>query len=238
MQGHPAYCMNILKLNFGGIRLDGSHTMYSIDNGSPLYSDYFGQSSFSSLAVVNSRCLVKAPNGSPLELFAPLGCGIQTGAGAILNTLNVQQGDTVAIFGTGSVGMAAIMAAKIRRAKTIIGIDLDEGRLKVARKVGATHVLDGSSNNISDQIRALCDESGVMHAMDATGVATVTETMVDSLGTLGRVVTIGGPSPGTKVQIEVFSHLTMGRQYVSSHQEDCVPQKVTSDTSFLMRNKD
>ena len=71
------------------------------------------------MAVVNSRCLVKVSNKAPLGLFAPLGCGFQTGAGAILNTLNIRTEATVAVFGTGSVGMAAIMAAKIRKARII-----------------------------------------------------------------------------------------------------------------------
>ena len=143
-----------------------------------------------------------------------------------MNTLNVQQGDTVAIFGTGSVGMAAIMAAKIRKAKTIIGIDLGKGRLEVARTIGATDVLDASSGNIADRIRTVCSGDGVTPAIDATGVGVVIETMIDSLGTRGRAVTIGGPSPGTKVKILILLHLTMGKQYVGSNQGDCVPQKV------------
>ena len=224
-QTQPAYCMKMLKLNFAGIRLDGSHPIRAAD-GSPLFSNFFGQSSFSSLAVVNSRCVVKVPDETDLKLFAPLGCGIQTGTGAVLNTLNVQQGDSVAIFGTGSVGMAAIMAAKIRKAKTIIGIDLNKGRLEIAKTIGATDVLDGSSGNIADQIKTICSGDGVMHAIDATGVGVVIETMIDSLGTRGRAVTIGAPSPGTQVKVDVFLHLTMGKQYVGSNQGDCVPQKV------------
>jgi Zn-dependent alcohol dehydrogenase len=195
-------------------------------NGEPLYSNYFGQSSFSSLAVVNSRCLVKVSNDSPLEIFAPLGCGLQTGAGAILNTLNIQPGASVAVFGTGSVGMASIMAAKIGKASTIIGIDITPARLEIARSLGATHTLDGSDPEIVQKIRDMCDGDGVQYAVDCTGVPVIIERMIDSLGTLGKAATIGAPAPGTKVSVDVLSQLTRGRQYIGCNQGDSVPQKV------------
>jgi Zn-dependent alcohol dehydrogenase len=216
--------MHMLPLNFGGTRIDKSHTMSS-SNGEMLYSNFFGQSSFSSLAIVNNRCLVKVPNETPLELFAPLGCGLQTGAGAILNTLNMRHGASVAVFGTGSVGMAAIMAAKIRKANIIIGIDIDEGRLQIARSLGATHCLNGSSLDIADQIREICDGDGVQYAVDCTGVAVIVERMIDSLGTLGKAATIGAPAPGTKISVDIFSQLTKGRQYIGCNQGDSVPQQ-------------
>lgn len=226
--GAPAYCINMMPLNFGGTRLDQSHTMRSSD-GSPLYSNYFGQSSFSSLAVVNCRCLVKVSNEAPLALYAPLGCGLQTGAGAILNTLNMRSGASVAVFGTGSVGMAAIMAAKIRKANIIIGIDIDKGRLEIARSLGATHCLNGSDLDIADQIRTICHGDGVDYAVDCTGVAIIIERMIDSLGTLGKAATIGAPAPGTKVSVDVLSQLTKGRQYIGCNQGDSVPQQVCYD---------
>ena len=224
--------MHMLPLNFGGTRLDKSHTMRCSD-GSPLYSNYFGQSSFSSLAVVNHRCLVRVSNEAPLELFAPLGCGFQTGAGAILNTLNLRPGASVAVFGTGSVGMAAIMAAKIRKAKIIIGVDIDEGRLKIAQSLGATACLDGSDLDIADQIRTICGGDGVDYAVDCTGVAAIIEKMIDALGTLGKAATIGAPAPGTKISVDVFSQLTKGRQYIGCNQGDSVPQQVCSNSTRL-----
>ena len=221
----PAYCMHMLQLNFGGTRLDGSHTLHS-SNGELLYSNYFGQSSFSSLAVVNNRCLVKVSNEAPLDLYAPLGCGLQTGAGAILNTLNMSPGASVAVFGTGSVGMAAIMAAKMRKANIIIGIDIDEVRLEIARNLGATHCLNGSDPDIANQIRKICDGDGVQYAVDCTGIAIIIERMIDSLAILGKAATVGAPAPGTKVSLDVFSHLTKGRQYIGCNQGDSVPQQV------------
>ena len=224
-QGSQAYCVNMMQLNFGGTRLDGSCTLRN-DDGSSLHGNFFGQSSFSSLALVNGRCLVKVPDTVPLELYAPLGCGIQTGVGAIVNALNVQSGSTVAIFGTGSVGMAAIMGARIRRAKTIIGIDLEPGRLEIAMKVGATHVLRASGEDVVKQIREVCGGIGVSYAMDATGVPTVIETMIDCLDIRGRALTIGAPAPGSKVRVDVLAQLTMGRSYIGSNQGDAVSQEV------------
>ena len=195
-------------------------------SGSTLYSNFFGQSSFSSLAIVNGRCLVKVSDKSPLDLYAPLGCGMMTGAGAVFNVLNVQPGGSVAIFGTGAVGMAAIMASKIRKASIIIGIDLNEERLKIAQKLGATHVLNGSAADIAHQVKMICKGNGVTHALDTTGVPAIIERMIESLGILGRAVTIGAPAPGSRIQIDVLSHLTMGRQYIGCNQGDSVAQEV------------
>lgn len=224
-QGSQAYCVHMMQLNFGGTRLDGSCTLRNKD-GSMLYGNYFGQSSFSSLAIVNGRCLVKVPDSVPLSLYAPLGCGIQTGVGAIVNALNVRPGSKVAIFGTGSVGMAAIMAARIRQAKIIIGIDLEPGRLEIAKKVGATHVLSASGKDVVKQIHELCGGEGVMYAMDATGVPAVIEAMINSLAIRGRALTIGAPAPGSTIRVDVLAQLTMGRSYIGSNQGDAVPQEV------------
>ena len=227
-RGAPAYCAHMWALNFGGTRADKSHTMRTA-SGVPLYSNFFGQSSFSSQAIVNFRGLVKVAPETPFELFAPLGCGMQTGAGAILNTLNMREGASVAVFGTGSVGMAAIMAAKIRKASIIIGTDIDQGRLEIARKLGATHTLDGSATDIVDQIKTICAAEGldgVQYAADCTGVGAIIEKMISSLGILGKGTSIGAPPPGTMVSVDVLGQLTRGRQYIGCNQGDAVPQQM------------
>ena len=221
----PAYCRNFVGLNFGGSRLDQSVTM-STSNHEPLHSNFFGQSSFSSFAVVNARCLVKIPKESPLALYAPLGCAMQTGAGALLNTLNMRRGASVAVFGTGSVGMAAVMAAKILGACIIIGIDINEGRLEIAKSLGATHTLKGSDPDIVDQIRALCDGDGVQYAVDCTGVPAMIERMVEALGNTGKAATIGAAPPGIKASIDIFQHITRGKQYIGCNLGDSVPERV------------
>jgi Zn-dependent alcohol dehydrogenase len=159
-----------------------------------VYSSFFGQSSFARLATVHKSSIVKAPTDAKLELFALLGCGLQTGAGAILNTLNVQSGKTVAIFGVGSVGMSAVMAAKLRGAKEIIAVDLQQGRLDLAKRLGATQTLLGNDADLVSKIQQICPPNGVNYAVDCSGVPKVVETMIECLGTRGRAATVGAPS--------------------------------------------
>ena len=214
----------MVQLNFGGTRLDGSFTTHTSD-GTPVYSNFFGQSSFSRLAIVNASCLVKVPEDTSLPILAPLGCGMQTGAGAILNTLDVQPGDSVVITGTGAVGMAAIMAARMCQAGVIIGVDIVSERLELASSLGATHTVNGADSNVASQIKDIC-AIGVQYAVDTTGIPEIVECMIDSLAPRGRAVSIGAPSPGSRVKIDVFSQITMGRQYIGCNQGDSVPQQV------------
>lgn len=222
----PAYCEKLVPLNFGGRRLDRSATV-TLPGGKEVFANFFGQSSFARLAIVSKSGIVEVPDDTPLELFAPLGCGIQTGAGAVLNSLNVPPGSSAAIFGVGSVGLSAIMAAKMRGAQTIIAVDLQPSRLEVALNIGATHALVGSDSDIVQQIRSICQpHNGVAFALDCSGAVPVIENMIDSLATRGRAVSVGAPDPIKRVSVNVFSHLTLGRQYVGCHQGDSVSSEV------------
>ncbi|CAI7604815.1 unnamed protein product [Penicillium manginii] len=215
----------MLKLNFGGTRLDDSYTMRTSD-GSPISGNFFGQSSFSKTAIVSKSSIVKVPPNTPLQLLAPLGCGLQTGAGAIFNILNLSKGSSVVVFGTGAVGMAAIMAAKIRRVDIIIAIDILQNRLATARTLGATHAMEFNGSDSILQIRTICGGVGAMCAIDTTGNITVIEEMMECLGPKGKGITIGAPSPGQKVKVDVFRHITLGRQYIGCNQGDSVPQEM------------
>ncbi|KAB5585025.1 chaperonin 10-like protein [Coniochaeta sp. 2T2.1] len=245
--GHPAYCHTFNDRNFGGRRPDGSCAMLSGKDGNPLYSSFFGQSSFSRQTLVHRSSVVKVPADTNLELFASLGCGIQTGAGAVLNSLNVRSGSTLAVFGVGSVGMAAVMAGKIRGASKIIAIDLQPGRLELAKQLGATHGVTGSDGDVVDQIRSICQTNGVDFAVDCTGVPQVIRTMIDALGSRGRASTVGAPGPGNNVSVDgkilssqhsllrdsltvwpVMNHLTFGKEYVGCSEGDSLPSQVSS----------
>lgn len=222
----PAYCEKLLPLNFGGRRLDRSATV-TLPGGKEVFANFFGQSSFARLAVVSKSSVVEVPEDTLLELFAPLGCGIQTGAGAVLNSLNVSPGSSVAVFGVGSVGLSAIMAAKMRGAQTIIAVDLQPSRLKLALDIGATHALVGSDSDVVQQIRNICQpHNGVAFALDCSGAVPVIENMIDSLATRGRAVSVGAPDPTKRASVNVFSHLTLGRQYVGCHQGDSIASEV------------
>jgi len=217
----------MLQLNFSGKRMDGSSAL-TLPQGQVLFSNFFGQSSFSNLAVVNKASLVKVPNDTPLDLFASLGCGLQTGAGAILNTLNVQSGSTVAVFGVGSLGLSAIMACKIRQAREIIAIDIQPSRLELAKELGATTVMNSMEGDVVRKIQNICNSNGVDRALDCSGVPEIIETMVDSLGTRGRACSVGSNKPGTRVSIDLHRHFVLGREYVGCHQGESNPHEVRS----------
>lgn len=224
---HPAYCQEFTQRNFGQKRKDGSLTL-STSEGAKLHGSFFGQSSFARHAIVTSASVVKVPSDTRLDLFCPLGCGIQTGAGAIFNTLDVQPGKTVAIFGVGSVGMSAVMAAKLRGAKVIIAVDLQPQRLELAKKLGATHTVIGSDNDVIAQIQKLSGSNGVDYSVDCAGVPQVVERALDCLGTRGKAATVGAPSPGLRAGVDIFAHLIMGRQYLGSCEGDSDARKACS----------
>ena len=133
----PAYCVEFAPRNFMGSRPDGTSPLSG--EGGLIHANIFGQSSFATHAIARDRNTVKVSSDAPLERLGPLGCGIMTGAGAVMNALRVRAGSTIAIFGTGAVGLSAIMAAKAVGAATIIAIDINESRLDLARELGATH---------------------------------------------------------------------------------------------------
>ncbi|KAF4953617.1 hypothetical protein FGADI_5953 [Fusarium gaditjirri] len=223
---HPAYCYSFNDYNFGGKRPDGSAAMSIMkdDEKQPIYSTFFGQSSFAARTIVHRSSIVKVPQQTPLDLFAPLGCGIQTGVGAVFNTLDVKNGTSIAVFGVGSVGLAAVMAAKARKASMIIAIDLQPERLELARELGATDgVLGPDQEYIIKAIKNICPPLGVDFAVDCTGVPSIIETMVASLGMRGRAATVGAPGGSAHAKIDIMSHLTYGKEYVGCSEGDSNP---------------
>lgn len=236
--GHPAYCHSFNDRNFGGARPDGSASMLLPGRpGQPpagIFSSFFGQSSFARHALVHRSCAVPVPPATDLALYAPLGCGMQTGAGAVLNALDVREGSSVAVFGVGSVGMAAVMAAaRLRRAAVVVAVDLQPARLDLARRLGATHAVLGSDPDVVAQIRRACPPNGANFAVDCTGVPAVIRTMIDCLGTRGRAATVGAPGFGKCVGVDVMEHLTYGKEYVGCCEGDSLPSKVRSFFFFF-----
>ncbi|KAH6982451.1 alcohol dehydrogenase [Ilyonectria destructans] len=230
---HEPYCHSLLKLNFGGVRADGTSALKLPSDGtSGLHGHFFGQSSFSRHAIVSAASLVKVPPDTPLDLFAPLGCGLQTGAGAVLNTLNVQPGTSLAVFGVGSVGMSAIMASKLRSAGQIIAVDMVPARLELAKKLGATDTILASERDVVNRIRALCPPNGVKYALDCSGNPQAVASMIDALGTRGRACSVGAPAPDVRTSVNIFAHLINGREYVGCHQGESLAKEMIP---FLIR---
>ncbi|KXH56004.1 hypothetical protein CSAL01_12874 [Colletotrichum salicis] len=227
LDNHEPYCHSLLTLNFGGLRMDGTSAL-SLSNGgaAKLHGHFFGQSSFSRHAIANAKSIVKVPPDTPLDLFAPLGCGLQTGAGAVLNTLNVQPGTSLAVFGVGSVGLSAVMAAKLRNAGRIIAIDMMPSRLDLAKRLGATDIILASEKDVVSRIKDLCPPNGVKYALDCSGNPQAVSSMIDSLGTRGRACSVGAPAPGVRASVDIFAHLINGREYVGCHQGESLAKKM------------
>ncbi|WP_018296944.1 NAD(P)-dependent alcohol dehydrogenase [Corynebacterium lubricantis] len=221
LAGAPAYCENFYAKNFSGLR-DDETTAFS-EGGQKVGSHFFGQSSFAQYTNVSDRSVVKVDGDVPLELLGPLGCGLSTGAGAIINSLGVKAGDTVAVFGTGAVGCAGIMAAAAIGATTIIAVDLHDSRLELAKELGATHTINSRNENPVEKIREITGD-GVNYALDSTGVVAVTRQAADSLAINGTVGLVGAPAPGTEVSFEVGASLTRGWKFQTIIEGDAIPQ--------------
>jgi aryl-alcohol dehydrogenase len=220
VQGRPAYCDQIFACNFAGARPDGSTTLK--DEHNDIHGSFFGQSSFATHAIANERNVVKVDPAAPLELLDPLGCGIQTGAGGVLNSLRPPAGSSIAIFGTGSVGMSAVMAAMVAGCTTIVAVDLIESRLKLAGELGATHMINPADGNAVERIRDLTGGLGVDFTVDTTASPAVLRQAVDSLNQGGTCGHIGAAAPGTEVSLDMAT-LMLGRTVRGIVEGDSVP---------------
>jgi len=220
-EGVPAYCYNIGARLFGGSRPDGSTSLSK--NGRAIHSHFFGQSSFATHAICTERNTVKVSMHLPLELLGPLGCGIQTGAGAVLNALRVSPGSSLAVFGAGSVGLAAVMAARIAGAAKITAVDVHESRLELARSLGATDTIKADAHDIGAKIVS-GTTVGLNFTIDTTGDPAVVRLAVDCLaprGVFGLISTAKSP----EVTLNALRLLQGGRMVRGIHQGDSVPQK-------------
>lgn len=197
-RGLPSGCYefnahNLKNVGYPPGRLDGSSAFTSAD-GSPLGSHFFGQSSFASHSVVAAHSAVKMPGDLRLEQLGPLGCGVQTGAGAILNTLDVQPGDSVVVLGAGSLGLSAIMATQLVDAGTVIAVDRHVSRLELAQQYGATHGISGTPESVHAQIVDITG-GGADHVFDTTGNAALVRAAFEALTFVGKLGMAGVGSP-------------------------------------------
>lgn len=226
--GDPAYCYTFIPDNLiGGTRSDGSYTIHQ--DGAPINAHFFGQSTLARHALIDERSLVKVDPSAPLDVLAPLGCGIQTGVGAVLNVLQPEPGSTVVVFGAGGVGLAAIMGAALTGAAKIVAVDVVPSRLELALELGATHTVDAGS---ADAVEALMDLSpaGVQYTIECTGIIDVANQAVQVLAPLGTCALIGAPPAGSTLPINVQFMLD-GRRLVgitegSSRPESFIPTLV------------
>ena len=223
LRAKPSYCHNFFAHNFAASRASDESSVLSRGEDEYIGSHFFGQSSFATASVARERNVVGISSHIPLDVVAPFGCGIQTGAGAVLNTLAVPPGASLAVFGTGAVGLAAVLAAVIAGASTIIGVDLLPARLELSAELGATHTIDATKLDAVEQILRLTGH-GVDFALETTGVPAVLRSAVDCLAPLGTACVIGAPAHGSEVSLDINAVLTGGRTVRGVVEGDSVPQ--------------
>jgi aryl-alcohol dehydrogenase len=198
--GRVLYCLNFFQHNFHGARPDGSTTLRK--GNQDIHGCFFNQSSFANFALANERNVVKVPKDVPLEILSPLGCGVMTGAGAVMNSFQARPGASIAIFGIGNVGLSAILAAVVCGYTTIIAVGRRPEPLKFAKELGATHTVNTSEVDPVKAIREITD-GGAEFTLECAGNPQVLRQAVDSLPRCGVCGVLGVVPPGTEVSLDM-----------------------------------
>lgn len=219
--GAPAQCADHHALQFKGARLDGTTALSQ--NGAPLHGAFFQQSSFATHAVATERNAISVPADAPLDMLGPLGCGVQTGAGAILNSLNVAPGSKVAVFGAGAVGLSAVMAAVAAGAAQIIAVDVVPSRLDLARELGAHHVIDARDGDVAERVRE-ASGGGVHYSLETAAVESSFAAAIASLTQRGVCGFVASPVGRGTTPIVPFDMLINGKTLCGVVQGSSVPQ--------------
>ncbi len=214
----PASCFDFALHNMAGGRPDGT-SVFTDASGASVGSHFFGQSSFASHTVAASDSVVKIEQSLDVSKLGPLGCGIQTGAGTVFNILDVQPGSSFVVAGAGALGLAAVMAAKVRGASTIVAIDRHQNRLELAKQFGATEVLSGDPATFAPSIVEITGR-GADTAFDTTGNAALVRACYEGLNNIG-VLSMAGVGFGDVT----FDFLSMvgGKKIAGSMEGDAVP---------------
>ncbi|WP_331773190.1 NAD(P)-dependent alcohol dehydrogenase (plasmid) [Embleya sp. NBC_00888] len=215
--GSPAYCARFEIANLTGADSDGRISARD-QAGTPIANRWFAQSSFAQYAVATEASTVVIDRDVPLEIMGPLGCSLQTGAGAVLNEMRLAPGQSIVVFGVGAVGLGAIMAAKAAGAGRIIAVDLKPGRLQTALESGATHAVDASTD---DLVAAVQDHGGsVDFSFDTTSITEVISAAIRVLARPGSAVLVGGGSG----EVRVTAYELAGKHVTFVYEGSAVPQ--------------
>jgi aryl-alcohol dehydrogenase len=217
--GNDPYCHNFLPLNFSGARPDGTTTLRKGER--VIHGNFFGQSAFAEYALADERNVVKVPKDVPLEILGPLGCGVMTGAGAVMNTFHPKPGSSIAIFGMGTVGTSALLAAVVCGCSTIVAVDIHDERLELARQLGATHTVNAGQ---TDPVTTILDITGggPNFSLECVGNPAVFRQAVDILPILGVCGLIGVVAPGTQVSLNM-DLIMNGRMVRGIIEGDAIP---------------
>lgn len=208
-EAEPAYCYSAFEYCFT-CKPPGREMTYLSSAKGPVNGYFFSQSSFATYAIGLERSVVKIRKDVPLEIMGPLGCGIQTGAGAILNDFKLQPGKSLAVFGVGALGLSAIMAARIAGASRIIAIDRHKHRVELARELGAHDGIVAGAGPVTEEVMKILP-GGVDFAFDTTGALPVMRQAVDCLAPRGTAGFVTSPWDGQELGLNV-RHLLSGRK--------------------------
>lgn len=227
LDGHPYYCLHSYAQSYGGGRADGSTALHQ--HGQDIHSHFFAQSSFATYALAKEGNVVKVRQDVPLDMLGPLGCGIQTGAGAVMNGMRPHAGTNIAIFGAGSVGLSSIMAARVVGCTTIIAIDIKPERLALARELGATHTIHGGETDAVEEIKRITG-GGADYTLEMTASPRILRQAVDALQVGGTCGVIGVAPRGTEVSLDMtgllFGRAVRGIRQGESLSDSFIPQLI------------
>jgi aryl-alcohol dehydrogenase len=218
-QGTPAYCGHVVDFNLFGRRIDGPSPITL--GGQAITGHFFAQSAFATHCVAATRNLVKLDEDLPPSMLAPLACGVQTGMGAVMNVLEVRPGDSVAMFGCGTVGLAAVIAAKIAGCAQIIAVDIQDSRLDLALELGASHAINSAREDAAAALRKL---GGLTRAFDTTGLPAVIEMAYAALRPQGMLVLAGVGPRGARITIDPTRLMSTGRTLRGTVEGDSDPR--------------
>lgn len=220
-RGLVGYCDAGALLNYMGMRVDGS-TTYS-RNGSPVFGNFFGQSSLSMHAIAYADNCVVIDKSIDLTKVAPYGCGFQTGSGTVLNVLKPGPADSLVVYGVGAVGLAAIAAARHLQVGTIVAVDPMKSRRDVAATYGAISVDPAATENVVDKIKELTG-GGATCAIDTTAISAVVKQAQQSLRSRGTLIALG--LGAEEYTIDAIDLLQTGKVIRSTIEGDSDPQEM------------
>jgi S-(hydroxymethyl)glutathione dehydrogenase/alcohol dehydrogenase len=193
LSGHPNLCVG------GGITRSDSAAPRLSQNGRALWP-LLGIGSFAERMLLHENSVVKIDPDLPLDRAALVGCGVLTGVGAALRSSGLEAGQTVAVFGCGGVGLSIIQGARIGGARQIIGLDIFDSKLAMARRVGATHAVNSANEDAVAAVRALTWGAGVDHAFEAVGNSTLVRQAIESLAIRGTATIVGVLPPNAMIE--------------------------------------
>jgi aryl-alcohol dehydrogenase len=203
--------------------------MLAGEHGKEIAGAFLGQSSFATYALARAVNAFKVPDDIAWEIAAPLGCGVQTGTGAVLNLLRPEPDSSIAVFGAGTVGLSAVWGAVHNRCETIIAVDINAERLSIAKELGATHTVNPSDGDPVEAIQEITG-GGVMFSVEASGALPAGPPSVHCLANRGVCALMGAPPMGSVLSVDwifmVSSHTITSGSFGGGHPKDNIPRLV------------